>query len=173
MTILPQSGTSVASTDIIVLDGLISNVLKIETDDFASLIEMRVLLEIESAKLAADRRTNQDIEDIRKTLEAYREKVKLNQKAVEEDLMFHLKIAEASKNAVLKSFMSIITPEIIDYFLELGICKDEYASTILKEHEVILKHIIAQEPEKAASAMRKHLKGILDYSQRLKNRLGN
>ena len=170
---LPQSGTIVAGMGITALEGLISDVLKIENSDFASLVETRVLLETETSKLAALRRTDQDISDIKKALEAYANKVKLGEQAVEEDLMFHLKIAEASKNAVLKSLMLIITPDIINNFLQLDICKDGRSAAVLDEHEVILKHIIKQEPEKAAEAMRRHLKDVFDYSQSLKNQHGN
>lgn len=170
---LPQSGTIVAGMGMTALEGLISDVLKIENSDFASLVETRVLLETESAKLAALRRTDQDVVDIKKALDAYANKVKANEQAVEEDLMFHLKIAEASKNAVLKSLMLIITPDIINNFIQLDICTDSRLGTALDEHEIILQHIVAQEPEKAAEAMRTHLKDVFDYSQDLKNRQRN
>ncbi|MEM9820028.1 MAG: FadR/GntR family transcriptional regulator [Bacteroidota bacterium] len=166
---LPQSGTIVAGIGIAALEGLIMDVLKIENSDFGSLVETRVLLETESAKLAALRRTDEDIRDIKSALDAYVTKVKLNQQAVEEDLMFHLRIAEASKNTVLKSLMLIITPDIINNFLKLDICKDGRSHRALEEHEIILNHIIAQQPDEAAVAMRTHLKDVFDYSQALKN----
>lgn len=165
---LPQSGTIVAGMGITALEGLISDVLKIENIDFASLVETRVLLETESAKFAALRRTDQDIRDITIALEAYAHKVKLGQQAVEEDLMFHLKIAEASKNNVLKSLMLIITPDIINNFIQLDICKDGRFYNALDEHKVILEHIIAQEPEKVATAIRVHLSDVSEYSQSLR-----
>ena len=87
--------------------------------------------------------------------------------------MFHLRIAEATKNTVLKSLMLIITPDIIRHFIQLDICNDKRTATVLEEHETILKHIVAQEPEQAAAAMKTHLKDVLDYSKDLKNRQGN
>ena len=170
---LPQSGTVVAGMGITALEGLISDVLKIENSDFASLVETRVMLETEAAKLAARRRTDQDIIDIKKALDAYARKLKVGEQAVEEDLIFHLKIAEATKNTVLQSLMLIITPDIIRHFIQLDICSDERNTTALEEHETILKHIVEQEPEKAANAMRTHLQDVLDYSKSLKNGQGN
>lgn len=170
---LPQSGTIVAGIGIAALEGLISDVLKIEDSDFASLVETRVLLETESAKLAALRRTDQDIKDIQEALDAYESKVKLNQQAVEEDLLFHLTIAEASKNTVLKTLMLIITPDIINNFIKLDVCKDGRFYKALDEHRIILEHIIAREPVAAAAAMRTHLKDVFDYSQTLKRENGN
>lgn len=164
---LPQSGTIVAGMGITALEGLITDVLKIENNDFSSLVETRVLLEIEATRLAAIRRTEADIVQIRKALKAYEQKVEQGVQAVEEDLMFHLTIADASKNTVLKSLMLIITPDIINSFLQLDVCKDGKRDRTLDEHNIILKHIIAQEPDEAGVAMQAHLKEVFEYSQSL------
>ena len=119
---LPQSGTIVAGIGITALEGLITDVLKIEDTDFASLVETRILLESEMAGLAAIRRTEDDIKNIQMAMYAYEKNVEKGIQSVEEDLMFHLKIAEASKNNVLKSMMLIITPDIINNFISLNIC---------------------------------------------------
>lgn len=170
---LPQSGTIVAGIGITALEGLITDVLKIEDTDFVSLVETRVLLETEAAKLAAERRTENNIVAIQQALNAYRIKVEAGSPAVEEDLMFHIKIAEASKNSVLKSLMLIITPDIINNFIQLDVCKDNSFSNTLKEHETILEHIVNQKPELAAHAMQAHLKDVFEYSQRIKKGIVN
>lgn len=166
---LPQSGTIVAGLGITALEGLISDVLQLENSDFAALVETRVILETQAAKLAAQRRTEEDLISIRKALEAYEVKAEQNEQAVEEDLLFHLKIAEASKNSVLKSLMLIITPDIINSFIKLEICKDGRFLQALQEHKIIFEHIVHQQPEQAAEAMRIHLRGVLDYSRTLKD----
>lgn len=165
---LPQSGTVVAGIGMAALEGLISDVLKIENSDFTSLVETRVLLEKESARLAAERRTEKDIEDIKAALNAYEIKVKQGLPGVEEDLLFHLKIAEASKNAVLKSLMLIITPDIIKNFMQFDVCKDGRSSTSLEEHRVILKDIIDQNIANAPLSMETHLQDILAFSKVVK-----
>lgn len=167
---LPQSGTIVAGIGIAALEGLITDVLKIEKSGFASLIETRVLLESEAARLAATRRTEQDIDQIKIALDAYAQKSKSGNQAVEEDLLFHLEIAKASKNEVLKSLMLIITPDIINNFLSLDICKDDRFHSAMEEHEQILKFIIDKKPDQAAQAMKDHLKDVFDYSQELRNK---
>lgn len=166
---LPQSGTIVSGMGILALEGLITDVLKLEKSDFGSLVETRVLLEVEAARLAATRRTAQDINNIRKALKAYEDRVKVKDQAVEEDLMFHLKIVEASKNNVLRSLMLIITPDIIKSFIKLDVCQDNSNKKALEEHKEIVEHIIAREPEKAVAAVRVHLKDVSDYSQSIKN----
>lgn len=165
---MPQSGTFVAGLGIAALEGLITDVLELENHEFTSLVETRLLLETHAAKLAAERRTDEDIFNIQQALKAYEDKVNEGVQAVEEDLMFHLKIAEASKNTVLKSLMLIIIPDIIRNFLQLDICKEDRASKPLEEHRVILQHIIAQEPDLATKAMQHHLKDVITYAEQLK-----
>ena len=170
---LPQSGTVVSGMGITALEGLITDVLRLEDADFASLIETRVMLETNAASLAAERRTEEDIESIRKTLRAYEEKVRQDMAALEEDLMFHLQIAEASKNSVLTSLMLIITPDILQNFIKLDICKDGRFYRALDEHNEILDYIIQQDSEAAADAMRRHLSDVMNYSHQLKNESAN
>lgn len=164
---MPQSGTIVAGLGIAALEGLISDVLKMEDSDFRSLVETRVLLETQSARLAAKRRTAEDIITLQTALTNHRKKVELGEAAIEEDLIFHLKIAEASKNTVSRSLMMIITPDIINNFITLDICSDNRNTSALEEHQNILNHIIAQEPELAAQAMREHLSDVYEYSQKI------
>jgi GntR family transcriptional repressor for pyruvate dehydrogenase complex len=162
----PQSGTVIAGMGIVALEGLITDVLNIEETDFHSLVETRVLLEVNAAGRAAERRTADDIISLTKALEAYEKKVILGESAVEEDLMFHLKVAEASGNKVLKSLMLIITPDIVKNFTKLNVCSDDRADKTVQEHRSILNFIINQESKSAENAMRNHLKDILDFSQK-------
>ncbi len=164
----PQSGTVVAGLGITALEGLITDVLKLGNTDFASLVETRVILEFNSARLAAERRTDEDLANIQKALDAFSDKVAQGKQAVEQDLMFHLAIAEASKNSALTSLMLIITPDIITSFNKLDICKPDRIYKALEEHNQILSHIANQSPDLAAEAMRSHLKDVLDYSETLR-----
>jgi GntR family transcriptional repressor for pyruvate dehydrogenase complex len=163
---LPQSGTIVSGLGIAALEGLITDVLTIEESDFQSLVETRVLLEIEAAMKAAERRTEEDIAEIRIALEAYEEKLNNGELAIEEDLLFHLKIAEASKNSVLNSLMLIITPDIIKNFVELKVCNKETNQKTIEEHRIIMKHIINQDVDSVQKAMSNHLKDILQFSNK-------
>lgn len=164
---LPQSGTIVAGLGITALEGLITDVLRLEKHDFTSLVETRVLLETQAASMAALRRTDEDLRNIEIALAAYELKVMEGQTAVEEDLMFHLKIAEASKNNVLKSLMLIITPDLVSSFNERKLCEDGRSYVALEEHKTIFQHISDRSPLMAIEAMEKHLSDIVDYSKTL------
>lgn len=161
---LPQSGTFIAGLGISALEGLISDVLEIEEADFQSLVETRVLLEIAAAGRAAERRSADDIILLTKALEDYESKINLGLPSVEEDLMFHLKIAEASKNKVLKSLMLIITPDIVKNYVQLKVCNENTNLKTIEEHKKILNCIIDQDVESAKKYMKEHLKDVLAYS---------
>lgn len=165
---LPQSGTVVAGMGITALEGLITDVLQIEEHDFYSLVETRVTLEVKAAQLAAKRRTPEDLIAISQALQAYEKKLKAGELAIEEDLLFHLKIAEAGRNGVLKSLMLIITPDIVASYRQYNVCDDDKVDLkTLKEHEDILHHIQQQDIEAAGKAMQKHLRDVTDFSRSL------
>ena len=163
---MPQSGTVVAGLGITALEGLITDVLEIEDTDFASLVETRVLLEIKSAMLAAERRTPDDIIALEKALKAYETKLEQDDQAIEEDLLFHLKIAEAGKNKVLKSLMLIIIPDIIKSYATLKVCNNDTVTKTIDEHRQILNYIIKQDTEAVQKAMQLHLQDVLGFSRK-------
>lgn len=165
---LPQSGTVVAGLGIIALEGLITDILKLEQHDFKALIETRILLERNSAFNAAQRRSEEDLLGLRSALSAYESSVIDGKSAVEEDLLFHLKIVEAAKNSVLMSLMMIVTPDILTYFTSNQVCSGDRPRSALREHHEILKQIENQNPGKAEAAMLHHLQELLNFSTKPK-----
>lgn len=163
---LPQSGTTVSGLGLVALEGLISDVLELEARDFGSLVEARVLLEKEAAYLAAQRRTDKDIASIEKALKAYETKRMANDVALDEDFIFHLKIAEASKNTVLRSLMIVITPDLLANFKQLEVCNNANNDLRVNEHRIILQHIIERNSEAASEQMGIHLSDILMRSRK-------
>lgn len=160
----PQSGTVVAGMGVTALQGLISDILRVDGSDFKSLVETRVILEINSVQLAAERRTDENIIKIKAALEKYHDKLVKGELTVEEDLLFHLEIAEASQNPVLKSLMMVITPDIIANFVKYDVCGDDIKAERYKEHQNILTQIINRNPNEAKLAMDIHLNSIRNFS---------
>ena len=164
----PQSGTVVAGMGLPALEGLITDMLGLQGNDFKSLVETRVILETNIARLAAENRTEADLVEIQNALDAHRVRIERNEDAVEEDLLFHLKIAEAGKNSVLNSLMLIITPDIMQYFKKHDVCGEGRATLAIKQHEQLLQHIAEQNPDKAGVSIQEHLKDISEYVKTLK-----
>ncbi len=161
----PQSGTTVTGIGIVALEGLITDILKLENTDFRSLVDTRILLEKEAARLAAIHRTQDDIVQLSNALHEYEKQLLSNNSAVEEDLMFHIKIAEAGKNAVLKSLMIIITPDIVKSFISLKVCDESKNKATIEDHRQILDMIIKQDANGAENAMAEHLDDVKQFSR--------
>lgn len=161
----PQNGTIVAGLGLPALQVLITDMLNLQGTDFKSLVESRVILETNVARLAAERRTEEDIKSIKEALEAHKLKLLNNEDAVDEDFLFHLKIADASKNSVLKSLMMLITPDIVEYFRKHDVCGESKAADVVKQHENLLNAIIEKDPDQAGAALEEHLFEIRQYAK--------
>jgi len=160
---IPQSGTFVANIGVIAMNGMIDDILQLEDPDFKSLVETRILLELKSVRLAALRRTDEQLKQIKYAHEAFSKKVMNGGDAVQEDLLFHLAIANASGNPTLITFMLKITPEIITNFKRYHVCDDDQALQGIKEHKAIVDAIEKQDPKLAKVTMKDHFKGLYQY----------
>jgi len=159
---LPQSGSVVNGLDITTLDGLISDVLNLQDYDFYSLVETRVLLETNAIKLCAERRTPEDIENLRIALANYLKFFNTDER-VSYDFAFHRAIAEASHNPVLKAMLMIVIPDIMTIYQRDRICAPN--TIVSDEHEQMLDAIEQKEALLAEQIMRKHLQGVLNFAK--------
>ncbi|SNR16172.1 FadR/GntR family transcriptional regulator [Tenacibaculum jejuense] len=160
---IPQSGTFVANIGVIALNGMIEDILGLEDPSFKSLVETRILLELKTARLAALRRTDEDLQAMAQTLEAYTEKVNKGEDAVQEDLLFHLAIAKASGNSTINTFMLMITPGIITNFEKYHVCDKNLAQKGIQEHYDIYEAIKDQNPQLAKQKMKDHFSVLYQY----------
>lgn len=160
---IPQSGTFVANIGIIALNGMIDDILGLKEPDFKSLVETRILLELKAVKLAALRRTDDDLKRLKEAIDAYEAKVLKGEDAVQEDLLFHLTIAKASANSTLETFMLMITPEIITNFEKHHVCDENQKFTAIIDHKAIYDCIVNQDPQMAKQKMKEHFKILYQY----------
>ncbi len=159
----PQSGTRISNIGVTALNGMMSDILQLQEPDFKSLVETRIILETNAVRLAATRRTEAQIIEIQKAHEAYSTKAIKGIDAVEEDLMFHIKLAEASNNSVVNSLMLIITPEIISHFIKNKVCNKEENYLLIKEHQNIVNAIKEKDPDKAVACLQDHFRDLHIY----------
>lgn len=164
LKIIPQSGSVVTGDGINAFNGIVTNMINFEAREFSDLVETRLLLETQAVKIAAMRRTTEDIINMNNALNVYEQKIKVDFPAMDADLFFHLQIAEAGKNAVLKSLIKIIIPDILKKYTKLKF-SEEGAQKTLEEHKIILEHIVNQQPELAAAAMVTHLGDVMALSK--------
>jgi len=160
---MPQSGTFISNLGRAALNGMIDQILNLPEPDFKSLVETRIFLEIKSVRFAAKRHTAEDLERIEQALEDYRTKTLSGKESVEEDLLFHLAIAQASHNPSLNQLMLSITPQIITDFEKYHVCKSDLALSAIKEHEAIVEAIRTKEPDQAELMIKEHFSVLYQY----------
>ena len=165
----PQSGTFVADIGQVAMNGMMEDILRLEDPDFKSLVETRILLELKTVRLAARRRTDEDLRQMEEALDAYREKVMNGEDAVQEDLLFHLAIAKASGNSTMNTFMLIITPEIITNFEKYHVCDKDQAVKGIQEHKDIFNAIKDENPQLAKEKMKVHFRMLYQYCYNIKD----
>jgi GntR family transcriptional regulator, transcriptional repressor for pyruvate dehydrogenase complex len=123
--------------------------------------EVRFVLEAEAARLAAQRRSPEDMAQIERALEALRAALLSSAPAHDEDLDFHRAIAEATANHAFLAAFDALTPDV-DRIMRAGVDISRsrppgVIETMMREHEMIVDAIRAQDADGAALAMRWHL----------------
>lgn len=153
----PQSGTTVENIAPKGLAGLIANVISLSEPTLAATVEMRRLIEVEAARLAATRVGPADLAAIRAAQQAHAQAAKIGDPAVEEDVMFHLCLARACGNEILHSLISMLAPEITQLAHKKGSCLEERAVAAAEEHAAVVRALERGDGDAAAHAMHRHL----------------
>lgn len=134
--------------------------------DVVAVLELRIGIETEAAALAAQRRTDDQLRNMRAALVAFGEAAEGGRDAVAADFQFHLEIARATGNPHFEQLMATLgAPSIPRARLaslqaagdEDPLAQRDYLLRVNAEHESILDAIAARDTEAARAAMRTHL----------------
>jgi GntR family transcriptional regulator, transcriptional repressor for pyruvate dehydrogenase complex len=155
----PQSGIYVrnvdtdASIDALVLRETLD--VRPSADAYEQAQEARVILEVEGARLAAERRTALDLEVIRGLIDKSRVTARKGANLADDDEAFHLAMLSSAKNPVLSRIATslyLITRSVrITYFNLPGAARSS-----IVEHERILQAIASKDAARAEHLVRKH-----------------
>ena len=122
------------------------------------ILELRQPVEIAAARLAAARRSEEDLLRIR---EAHRMLMEAPEWSLDADLHFHHTIAVATQNVYYVDFMAFIGTVVGESIrvLHAGSTDPDVDAITIHEHERILWAIESEDPEAAGLAMQLHLLG--------------
>ncbi|MGK6319264.1 FadR/GntR family transcriptional regulator [Sphingomonas sp. DT-204] len=123
--------------------------------------EVRFVLEAEAARLAAMRRSTEDLAEIEDGLLRLREALLSSAPAHAEDMELHRRIAQATANPAFVVAFDALSEET-DRIMRAGVDisrsrPPEVIGAMMREHEMIVAAIRAQDADGAALAMRWHL----------------
>ncbi|MFV1919346.1 FCD domain-containing protein [Sphingomonas sp. MJ1 (PH-R8)] len=123
--------------------------------------EVRFVLEAEAARLAAQRRSHQQLETIERALSALRAALLSNAPAHDEDWLLHRSIAEATGNAAFPPVFDHLQDAVMQILragVEISRARPpEVIGAMMDEHDAIVDAIRARDADGAALAMRWHL----------------
>jgi GntR family transcriptional regulator, transcriptional repressor for pyruvate dehydrogenase complex len=124
------------------------------------LVEARAIVEVDTARLAALRRSNDDVNDLQ-VLMARMKNATSAKAYVDADIDFHLRIAKASGNSVLADMVSSIQSLLRVWIGRVIEASDDW-STTTREHEAVFRALRRADSAEAERAMATHMERARD-----------
>lgn len=131
------------------------------------IIEARMNVEPMIIQYAAIRATEEDIENIRLTIQKMEEELNDGIYVPETDEKFHNSIAQASHNDLFIKFMSDIShdmkrQEMWKFIRDRTVTRSDYREVNFKEHKLIFKTIEEHNEKEAVRIMNMHMQNLYD-----------
>lgn len=132
----------------------------------SDLLEARLVIEIEVARLAALRRTESDLDSMRSVLAAHERAIDEGEVCATYSANFHLELAAAAHNDVLEGIVASFMPllEALGPDLEQ---LPSYREWELAEHRDLYTAVLDRDANAAGDRMRQHLESMVDQHARL------
>lgn len=163
--IRPGEGTHIKKTtgnDIITP---LSMILFMEKDSHEDVLEVRKVLEVSCARMAAARRTQSELEDMEKALALMEKSISNKELGAEADVKFHFSVAVASHNTLLVRLMNTVSDSIKENLREnreLLFATVGTPERLVAEHFAIYQAIRDKDSKKAAEHMYYHLDRVAE-----------
>jgi len=142
--------------------GMLSPLLKIQTTmSQRHLLEARLALETDIAALAAQHRSDENLQVLADELEGMRTSIGNRTEYVAHDKAFHRELARATGNPVFSVFMASITDllaELHDRFRD----DPAFRQDAIAEHETIIQAVQQADADTAREAMHRHLSNTVE-----------
>lgn len=156
--IYPGQGTFISSSESNFFIIPLAWSLFLSNSQVEEILAVRNLLEVKAAELAASCSNIESMSRLHeishRIFQAYGQRD--YKKFLEEDLAFHICIAECSQNQVIYSMIQTIS-NLMKRVSGTGMVDEKQLRAIHDEHQMIYGLILAHDPQGAASAMQRHL----------------
>jgi len=172
ITIRPGEGSFVRQVSYEGMLEPLSFLLQVEIDDIMQLLEVRKILEVETAALAAIRAKPQNIEEMKNALLSMIEEVNAGQIGDRSDAAFHFAVARAANNPVLIKVMYTISDLMTNTFKasrQKLFLVEEMPQLVYQSHCEIFEAIRDKNPASSRRRMRDHLTMVEEAMKRLKH----
>jgi len=154
-------GIMVVDNSVKVMSRSIVNMMSLGDFTINELLEVRKIIEIQTARLAAERATEMEIKALDKCLEIMESSTVMDDEYHNSDLEFHMLLVRAANNQLLSAIVSAYTP-----LLKKLIVASSRTNYIIEQkhhyHRSIYDCIIKGDGEGASASMRTHLNATDD-----------
>jgi len=131
-------------------------------------LEVRTILEVESAALAAQRLTEADRDRLREALRRLEEEAVQPDAYLDADIDFHLAIAQATQNPALVRLLRPVVLPLREHLQETALLA-QARSAAAREHRAIGAAVLGGDPAGARAAMAAHLGRVADEIVQIMN----
>lgn len=159
-TVSPGRGMTVAAVDGSVIAEQYGLLLRLGGGSFEELMELRLVLEVEMAALAAARRTRAQLVELGRLNERLQAADPSSTEFLEADLTFHERIAEATGNPFFPLVMRPVNAFLANTY-STGAGYPSEAGNTVQEHLEIAYAIESGDPARARFAAENHLRRII------------
>jgi len=150
----------------------IALLFQVRKSSLMALHEVREILEVEIAGLAAERATAEDKEEMEEVLRYAAKVLDSTEESLEADLRFHGLLAKATYNEVLPILLNPLA-ELLRESRRVGMEPPGSAEAPLQGHWEIFKAVKNKDKEQAREAMRRHLQLVRKTLMRLSHSNGD
>ena len=134
---------------------------QVEKSSHEGLHEVREILEVEMAGIAAERATESDIEKIVEAFEEMQRNINNPARFIEADLAFHLAIAEATHNKIFLILLNAII-DLLQNSRRMIVTVPKGPTRALEHHRQMLDSIRRKAKAQARKAMSQHMQQIAE-----------
>ncbi len=137
--------------------------------ELRDVMEARELIERELAALAAERGSGAEIEAIGAAVERMRDSLARGESIFDADSQFHLAIAAAAHNGVLRNAVQVLR-NLMRQWIVLKYLIPDVPHNVLRQHEAIFRAIRDRDAQGARNAMGKHLEDTAYFVSQIVDR---
>jgi GntR family transcriptional regulator, transcriptional repressor for pyruvate dehydrogenase complex len=161
VTVKPGLGTYVAEVGSDYIAGHLGRYLRMSNQSLCDLTELRQILEVEIATLAAQRADAEDLEQMRAAVAQMDQPGVTVERYIDADQSFHLALAKSTGNELFPLLLEVVADRLATLrrmtFQVPGAPRRGQTY-----HRIILKAIESRDPQSARQAMRDHMKQVAE-----------
>jgi len=170
---LPQSGTYLASIGsdalaILIQNVMDTNIIAVEADDIELLYTFRAFLEEAAVAPLVETATDAELDALAETQARVRTRILHQNGTIEDDLLFHLKLAELSGRPIFKSILLFLAAPMVNLFRRMeeegrtGEMAERWICS-MREHDEIVAAMQARDESGLRAAIRAHFKNSVAF----------